>query len=52
MARHICDNNVLNSDIARSGREGLKALYDRGVLHGDVKNRLNAMFLALENRVI
>jgi len=52
VARHICDNDASNPDIARSGREGLEALHDRGVLHGDVKNRLNAMFSALENPVI
>jgi hypothetical protein len=52
VARHICDNDASNPDIARSGRSGLEVLHDRGVLHGDVKNRLNAMFSALENRVI
>lgn len=50
--RHICDNDVSNPDIARSGRKGLEAFRDRGVLHGDVKNRSNAMVSASENRVI
>ncbi|KFY56416.1 hypothetical protein V496_06707 [Pseudogymnoascus sp. VKM F-4515 (FW-2607)] len=50
--RHICDSDVSNLDIARSGREGLEAFHKRGVLHGDVKNRLNAMVSASENRVI
>ena len=50
--RHICDNDVSNPDIARSGREGLEAFHERGVLHGDVKNRSNAMVSASENRVI
>lgn len=51
-ARHICDNDASNPDIARSGREGLEALHERGVLHGDVKNLLNAMFSTSETRVI
>ncbi|KAG4431976.1 hypothetical protein IFR05_012549 [Cadophora sp. M221] len=51
-ARHICDNDASNPDIARSGREGLEALHERGVLHGDVRNLLNAMFATLEYRVI
>jgi hypothetical protein len=51
-ARYICNNDASNPDIARSGREGLEALHKRGVLHGDVKNQLNAMFSVLENRVI
>ncbi|KFY95266.1 hypothetical protein V500_02863 [Pseudogymnoascus sp. VKM F-4518 (FW-2643)] len=50
--RHICDSDISNPDIARSGREGLEAFHERGVLHGDVKNRLNAMVSASENRVI
>jgi len=51
-ARHIRDDDASNPDIARSGREGLEAFHERGVLHGDVKNRLNAMVSVSENRVI
>jgi tRNA A-37 threonylcarbamoyl transferase component Bud32 len=50
--RHICDSDVSNPDIARSGREGLETSHERGVLHGDVKNRLNAKVSASGNRVI
>ena len=42
-ARPLCDNDVSNLDILRSGREGLEAIHRQGVLHGDVKNTLNAM---------
>ncbi|KAH9204420.1 hypothetical protein DL95DRAFT_471502 [Leptodontidium sp. 2 PMI_412] len=51
-ARHICDDDASNFYIARSGREGLEALHERGVLHGDVKNRLNAMVSVSDNNVI
>lgn len=50
--RHVSDIDTSNTDIARSGREGLEALHQRGVLHGDVKNQGNCMFLSLEKRVI
>jgi serine/threonine protein kinase len=49
--RHICDSDASNPNIARSGREGLKAIHKRGVLHGDVKNQLNALSSVAENRV-
>lgn len=42
-ARPLCDNDASNFDILQSGREGLKAIHEQGVLHGDVKNTLNAM---------
>ena len=51
-ARPLCDNDVSNLDILRSGREGLKAIHEQGVLHGDVKNTLNAMVLLVpETRI-
>ncbi|CAD6445867.1 082cbfee-7600-40f9-9312-cd2f0157f420 [Sclerotinia trifoliorum] len=53
-ARHIdiYGSDSSNFNIARSGREGLKALHLRGILHGDVKNRLNAMIKRSGDRVI
>jgi tRNA A-37 threonylcarbamoyl transferase component Bud32 len=42
-ARPLCDNDVSSLDVLRSGREGLEAIHKQGVLHGDVKNTLNAM---------
>jgi tRNA A-37 threonylcarbamoyl transferase component Bud32 len=51
-ARHICDDAASNPYIAQSGREGLESLHERGVLHGDVKNRLNAMVSVSDNNVI
>ena len=50
--QHIYGSDVSNPDIARSSREGLEAFHERGVLHGDMKNPLNAMVSASENRVI
>jgi hypothetical protein len=44
-ARPILDGDASNLDIAQSGREGLEAIHKQGVLHGDVKNILNAMVL-------
>ena len=41
----ILGKDVSNLDIAQSGREGLEAIHKQGVLHGDVKNILNAMLL-------
>lgn len=51
VARHICDNDASNPNIARSGREGLKAIHARGILHGDVKNQLNVLFSDAQNHV-
>ncbi|TAQ90798.1 hypothetical protein B7494_g867 [Chlorociboria aeruginascens] len=51
-ARHICGGDASNLSIARSGREGLEALHQRGVLHGDVKNPLDAMVSVSDNNVI
>ncbi|KAJ8059164.1 hypothetical protein OCU04_012138 [Sclerotinia nivalis] len=51
-ARHIYDNDTSNLNVARSGREGLKALHQRGILHGDVKNRLNTMITLSGDHVI
>jgi hypothetical protein len=42
-ARPLCDLDASNPRILQSGREGLKALHEKGVLHGDVKNTFNAM---------
>jgi serine/threonine protein kinase len=40
-----------NMAILESGRDGLRALHRRGVLHGDVKNLDNAM-VTKDNRII
>jgi serine/threonine protein kinase len=46
VARPLCNGDVLNVDILRSGREGLEAIHKQGVIHGDVKNALNALVLS------
>lgn len=45
-------NDTSNLNIARSGWEGLKVLHLRGVLHGDLKNPLNALIKRSGDRVI
>jgi tRNA A-37 threonylcarbamoyl transferase component Bud32 len=51
-AQPLCDNDASNFNILQSSREGLKAIHEQGVLHGDVKNTLNAMVLSVpETRI-
>lgn len=44
--RALRNDDASNSSLAQSGKQGLEAIHEAGVLHGDVKNVLNMMVSA------